>query len=100
MSLDNQFLLRQFRKAVLDRWLTPEQLLRSADVNQDGSIDLLEFSDFLKSLNLDLGSEASFKKLFGSFDHSGDGLIDLLEVSTALGSIPGLWRASFDSGAK
>lgn len=87
MSLDNQFLLRQFRKAVLDRWLTPEQLLRSADVNQDGSIDLLEFSDFLKSLNLDLGSEASFKKLFGSFDHSGDGLIDLLEVSTALGSI-------------
>ena len=88
MSLDNQFLLRQFRKAALDRWLTPEQLLKSVDVNQDGIIDLLEFSDFLNSLNFNIGSEDSVKQLFGSFDHSGDGLIDLAEVCSALGAIP------------
>lgn len=88
MSLDNQFLLRQFRKIALDRWLSPEQLIKAADANQDGKIDLLEFSEFLRSLDFNLGSEASIKQLFGSFDHSGDGQIDLDEVTSALSAIP------------
>ena len=88
MSLDNQSLLDQFRKAIFDRWLTPEQLLQSIDANQDGTIDFPEFSEFLNSLHFNLGSEDSIKQLFGSFDHSGDGLINLAELSSALGSIP------------
>ena len=51
---NDQFLLQQFKKAALDRWLTPEQLLQSVDGNQDGTIDLLEFSEFLDSLNFKL----------------------------------------------
>ena len=85
---NDQFLLQQFKKAALDRWLTPEQLLRSVDGNQDGTIDLLEFSEFLDSLNFKLEAQDSIRQLFRSFDHCGDGLIDLAEITSALGSVP------------
>lgn len=82
------FLLQQFKKAALDRWLTPEQILQSVDSNHDGTIDFIEFSEFLSSLNFQLESKDSIQQLFRSFDHCGDGLIDLAEVTSALGSVP------------
>lgn len=89
MATDNhQFLLQQFKKAALDRWLTPEQLLKSVDGDQDGTIDLLEFSEFLNSLNFKLETEELTKQLFLSLDQNGDGSINLAELSSALGSTP------------
>ena len=72
----------------MDRWLNPEVILKAVDTNQDGKIDLQEFSEFLKSLSFNFGAEASIEQLFGSFDHSGDGEIDLTEVSSALSLMP------------
>jgi len=81
-------LLSGLKKAIIDRWFLPEQLLALADTDEDGRISHAELLSFMKSFNLVSANDEIVRTIFATFDHNNDGFIDLSELSSALTGLP------------
>ena len=80
--------LSVFKKVILEKWLSPEQLLKLIDVDEDGQISKDEFIGLTKTFSLASDSEELIETIFSTFDHNNDGFIDLSEFTTALSGSP------------
>ena len=69
-----------FANALLFRWMTVDQLIKEADVNQSGEIELDEFKDLcIKCLNLEC-SEGQLTSVFREFDADNSGTCSAQEM--------------------
>jgi methylglyoxal synthase len=80
-TVDLRDAMQNLRVQLALRWITPESLLREADQDRNGQIDLGELIDFIHQLQIHDLNLPTIEAILNLLDRDGNGVLDRTELA-------------------